>query len=269
MIDFMFFALLAALGVAILSGPLGCLMMWRRVSLLGDTLSHGSILGLSIGFLLGIHPLFALCLMTLIWVTLLWFLGKNGKVSMDAALAFLTHSSLAIAIVIFALTPFGSPNLMEAFVGNILAVEPADLFLIYGMDVVIVVLLFFFWKKWVLISISPDLARAQKVPVNMLQVSFLMMIGLFIAFAIKVMGALLAPAFLIIPAMAARPFSKTPEKMAFFASLMAIAAACLGLYLSFLWDLPTGPVMVCAALSFYLISVSMTRIIKNVLIKTD
>ena len=260
--DFMINALLASFGLSLLAGPIGSLMMWKRVACLGDTLSHGAILGLSLGLLIGIEPMITLTIITAFWVLLLWFLNKNQTVSTDTAMAFLTHSSLAISIVLFACLPLGAPNLMEAFIGNILTVNLSDILLIYAMDAVFIFLIALFWKKWVLIAIHPDLARAEHIHVSSLQVLFLMMIGLFIAFSIKMMGALLVPAFLIIPAMTARAFSKTPEQMAIFASIIALISSALGLYASYIWDIPTAPMMVCLTVIFYLLTQFLKQLLR-------
>lgn len=249
--DFLINALWASLGVALLAGPIGCLMVFNRVACLGDTLAHGAILGLSLGLMMHMEPMLTLAVVTVAWVGLLGFLNKDGTVSTDSAMAFLTHSSLAVSIVLFTFVPVGAPNLMEAFIGNILTVGREDIFLIYAMDAVFGVILLWGWKKWILIAVHPDLAAARNMNVPFLRMLFLMMIGLFIAFSIKMMGALLVPAFLIIPALAARPFAKTPEQMAFGAGLLAVLSAVAGLFASYEWDTPSGPMMVCTAVAFY------------------
>lgn len=249
--DFMMNALWASIGIALLAGPMGCLMVFNRVACLGDTLAHGAILGLSLGLLTDIHPMMTLAVVTVMWVGLLGYLNKNETVSTDSAMAFLTHSSLAVSIVLFAFVPVGAPNLMEAFIGNILTLGREDLYWIYGMDVVFGCVLTVLWKKWILMAVHPDLAQAAGIPVDRLRLVFLMMVGLFIAFSIKMMGALLVPAFLIIPALAVRPFVKTPEQMAFGAGVLAIVSAVSGLYASYEWDTPSGPMMVCVAVVFY------------------
>ncbi len=272
MSDFLIHALLASLGVALLAGPIGCLMIFKRVACLGDTLAHGAIFGVSLGLLTGIDPTITLAGVTIAWVTMLWYLNKDQTVSTDTAMAFLTHSALAVSIVLFAFVPLGAPNLMEAFIGNILTVGRADLWLIFGMDIVFGVLIALFWKKWILIAVHPDLAAASHIRVQSLRILFLMMVGLFIAFSIKMMGALLVPAFLIIPALAARSFAKTPEQMAFMATGIAILSAVTGLFASDKWDTPTGPMMVCAALGIYaILSVfkQMLRIKRLSLIKSQ
>ena len=240
-------AFLGLLGITLFVGPLGSLMIWNRVACLGDTLSHGAVFGLSLGVLIGINPLLSLLVMTFLWAALIG--GANKHYAPDTVMAFLAQASLAVSILLFSLLPNENMHLTEVFIGNILTVTREDVFLILGMDLGIAVCLFFFWKKWVLISINPDLAQAAHIPVYFLRVLFFLIVGIYISMSLQMMGALLIPAFLIMPAVAVRPFAKTPEQMAFSASLVAVCSTILGFYLSVFWDVPTGPMLVCVVLA--------------------
>lgn len=237
---------LGILGMTLFVGPLGCLMMWNRVACLGDTMSHGAVFGLSLGFILGINPMLSLLVMMLFWA---YFIGRiNTRHAPDTVMAFLGQASLSVSVLLFAVMPAGLPTLTEAFVGNILTVTKTDVLIIWGVDVFIGGCLFFFWKKWVMICINAELAQAMQIPVRRLQFLFFAVIGAYIAVSLQMMGALLIPAFLVVPAVSVRPFSKTPEEMAFKASAVAWIAAFVGFALSVLWDIPTGPTLVCTAL---------------------
>lgn len=237
---------LGLLGMTLFVGPLGCLMMWNRVACLGDTMSHGAVLGLSFGFLLGINPMIALLVMTFFWA---YFIGSvNKQHTPDTIMAFLGQISLSVSILLFSIMPAGTPNLMDAFVGNILSVTKTDVFIIWGTNIFIGLCLLFFWKKWVMICVNSELAQAMHIPVRKLQFLFFTVIGVYIAVSLQMMGALLMPAFLIVPAVSVRPFSKSPEGMAFKASIVAWIATFIGFSLSVLWDVPTGPTLVCTAL---------------------
>ena len=234
------------LGMTLFVGPLGCLMMWNRVACLGDTMSHGAVLGLSVGFLLGINPMIALVIMTFFWA---YFIGSvNKHHAPDTVMAFLGQASLSASILLFSVMPAGPPALLDSFVGNILTVTKTDVLVIWGTDIFIGVCLFFFWKKWVMICVNSELAQAMHIPVRRLQFLFFTVIGIYIAVSLQMMGALLIPAFLIVPATAVRPFSKSPESMAFKASVVAWISTFIGFALSVLWDVPTGPTLVCTAL---------------------
>ncbi len=266
MFEIMLYPFLALVGVALLSGAYGCQMMWHRVACLGDALSHGALLGLSVGVLVGVDENIVLFCLSALWAFFLWLLTKSRQNTLDTIMAFLMQASMALAIILFALSGGGSSQLMHAFLGDVLMISRADLIYIALLDIALAFILMVCWKKWVLMAISPDLARAQKIPTNLLQFIFFTAIGFFVATTMKLMGALLAPAFFIIPALIARPLSKTPEKMAILSTLAAILSCLIGLWASFYWDLPTGACIVVVCLLIY-ICVVFYGFIKNILTK--
>ena len=270
MFEIMLYPFWVLIGIALLSGAYGCQMVWHRVACLGDALSHGALLGLAVGALAGLNENISLFVLSVAWAFFLWFLTKNKQNTLDTVMAFLMQASMSLAIVFFALSNNGQGHsaLMHAFLGDILIVGPDELFHVLILDFVLGLVLILCWKKWVLMAISPDLAKAQKLPINTLQFIFFVSVGFFIAIALKFMGALLAPAFFVIPALAARPISKTPEKMAFFATLIAIITSGAGLWASFKLDLPVGASVVVLCLIFYILIVFYASI-KNMLTKKN
>jgi len=270
MFEIILYPFLALMGISLLSGAYGCQMVWHRVACLGDALSHGALLGLAFGALAGLNEDLSLFALSTGWAFFLWFLTKNKQNSLDTIMAFLMQSSMALSIVLFSLSGSASGHsaLMHAFLGDILIIDSEKLIHLLILDVVLGGILIACWKKWVLIAISPDLAKAQKIPLNWLQFIFFVAIGFFVTWTLKLMGALLAPAFFVIPALAARPISKTPEKMAVFATLIAMLSSALGLWLSFEFDLPTGASIVVVCLNFYIL-ITLCNFIKNILIKKN
>ena len=270
MFEIMLYPFLALMGISLLSGAYGCQMVWHRVACLGDALSHGAMLGLAFGALAGLNEDLSLFILSAGWAFFLWFLTKNRQNSLDTIMAFLMQSSMALSIILFSLAGSGNANsnLIHAFLGDILIIDSDKLIHLLILDVVLGAVLIACWKKWVLIAISPDLAKAQKIPLNGLQFIFFVAIGFFVASALRLMGALLAPAFFVIPALAARPISKTPERMAVFATLISVLSSALGLWLSFEFDLPVGASIVVVCLIFYIL-ITLCDFIKNILIKKN
>ena len=268
MFEIMLYPLLALLGIALLSGAFGSQMIWHRVACLGDALSHGALLGLSVGALLGINENVALFILSATWGFFLWLLTKNKQNTLDTIMAFLMQASMALAIILFSLssTGHGHNALMHAFLGDILMINTQNLIQIGILDIVLGAILIICWKKWVLMAISPDLAKSQKIHTDWLQFVFFTSIGFFVAMALKLVGALLAPAFFVIPALTARPLSNTPEKMAVLATIFACLASILGLWISFCFDLPAGACVIVVCLLFYALTTFCSSV-KNILRK--
>jgi len=128
--------------------------------------------------------------------------------------------------------------------GDIFAVTNTDLVWIVGGGVIVLAALAWLWEPLLRLAVHEELAAAEGVDRDTVKMLFIVLLSLTIAIAIKIVGALLVIAFLIVPAVAARPFAATPERMALLAVAIAAASALLGITLSYLVDTPGGPAVV-------------------------
>jgi zinc transport system permease protein len=253
MIDFLLYALLAGLGVALVAGPLGCFVVWRRMAYFGDTLAHSALLGVSIGVLLNINLSITVAAIPLLMALGLVYLEQRGILSLDTLLGILSHSALATGLVLISLLPDVRVDLMSLLFGDLLSVTLNDLWVIYGVAGTVVALLVLLWKPLINITVHADLAAVEGVRVSAVRTALMLITALVIAIAMKIVGVLLITALLIIPAATARRISNTPEGMAVTASAIAMLTVVMGLGMSWYTDTPAGPsVVVCAALLFML-----------------
>ena len=258
--EFLVRALLAALGVAAVAGPLGSFVVWRRMAYFGDTLSHSALLGVTLGFLLGIDPtigIIGICAA----VALLLALGQRQSVlASDTLLGILSHGALSLGLVSLAFMETLRVDLIGYLLGDVLSVTWNDITVVYIGGAVVLGILAWLWRPLLAITVHEDLARVEGVPVRQIQIAFMMIIAVTIAIAMKVVGILLITSLLIIPAAAARAVSKTPEQMALVASLVGMLAVLGGLAGSFQWDLPSGPAIVTAAALLFALSLISRRL---------
>jgi|TARA_B110000879_G_scaffold110435_1_gene147819 zinc transport system permease protein len=253
MTDFLLYALLAGLGVALVAGPLGCFVVWRRMAYFGDTLAHSALLGVSIGVLLNINLSITVAAIPLLMALGLVYLEQRGILSLDTLLGILSHSALATGLVLISLLPDVRVDLMSLLFGDLLSVTLNDLWVIYGVAGAVVLLLVALWKPLINITVHADLAAVEGVRVSAVRTALMLITALVIAIAMKIVGVLLITALLIIPAATARRLSNTPEQMAVTASAIAMLTVLMGLAMSWYADTPAGPsVVVCAALLFVL-----------------
>ncbi|SHF34833.1 zinc transport system permease protein [Microbulbifer donghaiensis] len=244
--QFLWYALAAGLLVALVSGPLGCFAVWRRMAYFGDTLAHSALLGVTLGFVLQVMPTLAVGATCCVLALLLVYLQRHQKLAVDTLLGILSHSMLALGIVTVSLFKI-KVDLLSLLLGDLLAVSGRDLVLMLAAAALIAALLYFLWEKLLSFTLHEELAAVEGVPVEKIRLALMLMLALLIAIAMKVVGVLLITALLIIPAAAARKFSNTPERMAGLASAIGCAAVVLGLLASILWDTPAGPSIVLAA----------------------
>lgn len=259
MADFLIRALLGGLGVAAIAGPLGAFVVWRRMAYFGDTLAHSALLGIALGILLDINLNLAVVFCCLLLALLLVSLQRKRIIATDTLLGIMAHSALSLGLVAISFLPEVRLDLMGYLFGDLLAVSTQDLWWIYGGGALVLALLVKLWNPLLAITVDEDLAQVDGINVNFTRMALMLLVGVVIAVAMKVVGVLLITSLLIIPAAASRRLADSPEKMAAFASLIGCIAVCLGLLASYQWDTPAGPsVVVCAALLF-LISQSLPK----------
>jgi zinc transport system permease protein len=252
--DFLLYALLAGLGVALVAGPLGSFAVWRRMAYFGDTLAHSALLGIAFGLLLQINLSLAVTLGCLLLALILVFLQQNRFIATDTLLGILSHSTLALGLVTVSLIGDTRIDLMAYLFGDLLSANSSDVITIFSVAAVVIVSLIWLWKPLLAITVHEDLARVEGVPVTAVRTGLMLLMALVIAIAMKVVGVLLITALLIIPAAASRRLSHTPEQMAVIASLLGCISVCAGLAASFYWDTPAGPSVVLSASGLFILT---------------
>lgn len=254
--DFLLYALLCGLGVALVAGPLGAFAVWRRMAYFGDTLAHSALLGVTFGLLLEINLNLAVVIGCLLLALLLVAMQQNRFLATDTLLGILSHSTLAVGLVCVSLFSDTRVDLLAYLFGDILSANRQDVLVIWAISLVVSLLLLAFWRPLLSITVHEELARVEGLPVTRLRVLLMLLMALIIAIAMKVVGVLLITALLIIPAAASRRLSTTPEQMALLASLLGCISVAAGLALSFYIDSPAGPSIVLSASGLFILSLA-------------
>ncbi|QFT32733.1 High-affinity zinc uptake system membrane protein ZnuB [Labrenzia sp. THAF82] len=252
--DFFTRALVAGIGVALVAGPLGCFIVWRRMAYFGDTLSHAALLGVALSLLLNINTTLAVGAVSVVIATLLVLLRRNDTFSSDALLGLLSHSALALGLVCLAFMTWVRVDLLGLLFGDILAVTRIDIALIYAGGGIVLLVLALIWRQLFAATVSPDLAAGEGLRPERTELIFMILTAIVIAISLKIIGALLITALLIIPAAAARRLSTSPEQMAALAAIIGSASVVGGLYASLNYDTPSGPSIVVAAVVLFTLS---------------
>lgn len=259
MTDFLLYALLAGLGVALVAGPLGCFVVWRRMAYFGDTLAHSALLGVALGVLLDVNLSLTVTAVPLIIALGLVVLEQRGFLSLDTLLGILSHSSLAAGLVVISVLPDVRVDLMSLLFGDLLSVTVDDLWVIYGVATLVMVLLGLLWKQLINITVNAELAAVEGTNVSAVRTALMLITALVIAIAMKIVGVLLITALLIIPAATARRVTYTPEQMAVAASGIAMLTVVMGLALSWYTDAPAGPSVVLSAALLFVLSLGVRQ----------
>jgi zinc transport system permease protein len=239
-------ALLGGIGFAVAAGPIGCFILWRKMSYFGDSLAHSILLGLGIGYLLEINLTIALLVFAVIFALFLAVAGK--KYSSDTFLGILSHGFLATGLILASLINDLRIDLTSYLFGDILAIDNQSIVIIFCLSSITLIWLYCNWRELLLLTINEDLALVYNVKCSNINLQFTLLLSLLIAVATKIIGVLLVSAMLIIPAATARVISTTPIKMLISSLLVAVISVASGLFASLFFDLPTGPAIVEASL---------------------
>ena len=244
--DFLLRAALAGVGIAVAAGPLGSFVVWRRMAYFGDATAHAAVLGVALALILSVPVTLGTLVVALAMAATVSWLATRGH-AMDATLGVLSHAALALGLVAISFVPGVRVDLSAFLFGDILAVTPADLAVIWGGALFVVALIVWRWSRMLTATLSRELASASGIDADREGLVLTLALAVVVAVALKVVGALLIAALLIIPAAAARGLARSPEAMALGAVGIGAVSALGGLAASWWADTPAGPSIGTAA----------------------
>jgi len=255
---FLIHAALAGVGLMLAAGPLGAFVVWRRMAYMGDATAHAALLGVALALLSDLPVALGTALVALAVASLVTVLSSRDRAA-DTILGVLAHSALAIGLVAISFAPQVRSDLSAFLFGDILTVSLADLAWIWGGAAIVLGLLAWRWNALLTATVNEELAQAAGLDPRRERFVLTVALALVVAVAIKIVGALLISAMLIVPAAAARSFARTPEGMALIAVLIGCASVLAGLWGSFTYDTPAGPSIVTAAAALFAFSLAKGR----------
>ena len=252
--DFFIRALVAGLGVAIVTGPLGCFVVWRRLSYFGDTLAHSALLGVTMAYSFQFNIALSVFIISSIIAIILIQLQKKTNLPGDALLGLLAHSSLAVGLVVVGFLTFIRFDIMGLLFGDILAVTLNDIIIIWFGGALMLLILKLIWRPLFASTVNYELAEAEGLNPDRAKAIFTILMAAIIAISIKMVGLLLITGMLIIPAAMARNISDSPIKMVIFSIIGGVLSVIIGLFTSLEFNTSSGPSIIAAALFLFILS---------------
>lgn len=224
------------------AGYVGSFMVLRRMSLVGDALSHVALPGIAISLLIDINPFFGAFVALLLAIMGIWFLEKRTELPSETLVGIFFTLSLALGLL---LTP--DPELFEALFGDITKITPLDV----GITIAVIIFTLIVIRKisdgLMLGIISKELAQAMKIPIHKINFLFLFLVALIVALGLKVVGTLLMGSLVIIPAAAAKNSAVNLSQYSRLAMIFGVASTVLGLFLARYFGIEPGPTIVLSA----------------------
>lgn len=252
--DFIFRAILAAIGISIIAGSIGCFVIWKRMSYFSESISHSALLGVSLGLASGLGLHFGLVVVGVIFAILIVVLQQRNFLSNDAILGIFSHISLSLGVVILALVGNANTDYFSLLFGDILSITNQDIIWVYTVLILVGLLLIIFWQRLLLLTLNEDLGVASGLNKSRYQLLFMLMIALTVSISVQIVGVLLITSLLIIPPAIARVFSHSPVQMVLLSMLTSIIAVVIGLSGSMHYDIATGPTIVISLGALFVVS---------------
>ena len=252
--DFLVRAIIAGIGIALVTGPLGCFVVWRRLSFFGDTLAHSALLGVLLSISLNINVSLTIFVVSSLVALILLRLEKSTNLAGDSLLGLISHSSLAIGLVILGFLSFIRFDVLGVLFGDILSVNTNDLLFIWIGGGLILAVLFYIWKPLFASTVNYELAEAEGMNPERVNAIFTILLAALIAISIKMIGVLLITCLLIIPSAMARNLSNNPKQMVVLSIIGGLLSVFIGLYASFEINTASGPSIVVVALILFILS---------------
>ena len=258
--EFMVRAFWAGLIVAIIAPLIGSFLVVRRLSLIADTLSHVALTGVAIGLLLGINPLITTMICTVVTAYIIEELRSNERISAESVLAMILPGGLAMALILISLANGFNTSLTTYLFGSITAVTQQDLWIIFGLGIGIAVIFILFYREFMYTSFDEESARTSGIPVKLINHLFMILIALTVSVAMKVVGALLIGALMVIPVITAMQIIQGFKKSIVVSVGVAFISMIMGLIVSYYANLPAGATIVMTSISLFALISILKRI---------
>ena len=249
--------LMTALALALLAGPLGCFVVWRRMAYFGDGLAHSALLGVAVGLIAGMSNQIGMILVAVLFAVMLLWLRTQRLLATDTLLGILAHAALSLGVVAMALLGFEDAEVHDYLLGSLDNVSADSLvYVVLGCGLALG-LLMRLWPGLLLMTTSEELAHAEGVPVRIYEFLLMLLLGIVVAAAVQIVGILLITSLLIIPASTARLIARQPETMAIGGSVMAALCMLGGLPVAATLNVPLGPAIVTLTVALFLMVLSV------------
>jgi len=250
MITNFFLALISAIFIGGVAGYLGSLMLSRKMTIIVDPLSHLALPGVALALIFGKDISLGAFLFLFFGAILIWFFEQKTKLPTETIIAILFTVSLAITFLFLS-----EHEIEEALVGDISKIEKVGSLITVSISIFVFFLIQKIYPKLTLISISEDLAMAEKIDLKKYQFLYILSISAIVALGVKFVGGLLVAGLTALPAASARNLSKNLKNFRFFSSLFGIFSATLGLFFFQITKFPAGPLIILSGFLIFLVSI--------------
>ncbi|HFH7410422.1 TPA: metal ABC transporter permease subunit [Streptococcus agalactiae] len=246
-------AFITAIVIGIVAGAVGCFIILRSMSLMGDAISHAVLPGVAISFILGINFFIGAIVFGLLSSIIITYIKENSVIKGDTAIGITFSSFLALGIILIGLAN-STTDLFHILFGNILAVQDSDKYMTIIVGLIVLTLITIFFKELLLTSFDPVLAKSMGMRVSFYHYLLMILLTLVAVTAMQSVGTILIVALLITPAATAYLYVKSLRTMLFLSSALGAVASVLGLYIGYTFNIAAGSSIVFTSTFMFLLA---------------
>lgn len=246
-------ALITAIVIGIVAGAVGCFIILRGMSLMGDAISHAVLPGVALSYILGVNFFIGAITFGLLASIIITYIKGNSIIKSDTAIGITFSSFLALGVILIGVAN-SSTDLFHILFGNILAVQDIDMWISIGVGIAVLLIITLFFKQLLITSFDPLLAQAMGMPVSFYHYLLMILLTLVSVTAMQSVGTILIVALLITPAATAYLYANSLKTMILLSSGLGALASVLGLFIGYSFNVAAGSSIVLTSALIFLIS---------------
>ena len=255
-------AILAAVLVSALTGIFSSVVVLRKIEFIGDGAAHATFGGIAFGLLLGTNYLLMAAVTAVIFAVAVSYFTRKNKLSESSVIGMLLPLSMSLGVIALSFIRGYTPDVMGLFFGNILMVTSEDVWMLLVANVIAWVFFAVFYRELLYYSYDEGMAKHYGVPIGFIHYAVLIGISLSVVGSVKIAGIILVTAFLVIPAVTSKTIARSFRGMILISLGMAVVASVMGIFVSYVLDMPPGPVIVVMLFMEFLITFSLKALFR-------
>lgn len=246
-------AFLTSIMVGIICGVIGSFIILRGMALMGDAISHAVLPGVAISYMLGINYFYGAVFTGILTAFGIGAITQNSRIKSDSSIGLVFSAFFALGIIL--ITRAGSAtDLTQILFGNVLAVRTSDMWLTLAIGSLIILVVILFYKELLVSSFDETMAAAYGLRVRFIHYSIMFLLTLVTVASLQTVGVILVVSMLITPASTAYLLTNRLSVMILLAAFFGALSAVIGLYFSFEYNMPSGPVIALATTALFVLA---------------
>jgi len=258
--DLMQRAIIAGITIGIISPLIGTFLVLRRLSFIGDTLSHTTLAGVAAGITLGLYPVITGMIFAVLAALGIEKLRKAYKHYEELSMPIMMSAGIGLAVVLISISDKFKVDILSYLFGSIVAVTKTDVITIVILGIIIIITVFLLYKELLYLSFDEEGARISGIPYQRVNLIFTILVALTIASSMRIVGILLVSSMMTIPVATSLQISNSFKQTLFYSILFAEVSIIIGLVIAYYFELASGGTIVLVSVSILLITLLVKKI---------